>query len=382
VLPVALVLAVLLTGCAQRLPELPPSPGAPEPEPAEVETAVFFLGDAGKSTRATHPVLHVLQDDVERWSGALGRDSSVAVVFLGDIVYPDGLHEPGHPKYHSDSLYVAGQVGLVSGPAARGAAHGWFVAGNHDWGLEEEWPGRDRLNNLDHLLTSYRERGVPVSLEPAPGDGGPVVVDLGNRLRLLLIDTAWWLLDATEEGRTAFLERMKDAFDTAGDRYVVLASHHPYESAGSHAGAVQLWKWFGVRTVLNRSGAILQDLSSRPYRRLREEIRQTGRPFLHAGGHDHSLQVIRSVDPGAPEYTVISGSGSKLTDVGHTEGLLMRRSWPGYARLLFLRDGGVILSMVAAERRYLACQPGPDLETCMRDGTAAFRTIWSARIDE
>lgn len=388
--PLAALLAALsLGGCASSapLPELPPAPMVPAPDPADVETVVYLIGDPGKTLSSSHPILLAMRHDIDRWSERLPGDTSVVVVVLGDMVYPDGLHDRGHPLFPQDSAHLAAQVDLVGGSMARSSAWEVFVAGNHDWGLQEDWDGLRRLNNLNVLLGDFRSEGYPVSLEPPPGEGGPVVVDVGEHLRLLLLDTAWWLLAAEDDGRAALIQGLGEATRTAGDRHLVIASHHPYQSGGSHGGHFSMWRGLGVTAALSRAGAILQDLNSAPYRELKAGIRQAGvrhRPALaHVGGHDHSLQVIRdpTTDVGSPRYSVVSGSASKLTDVGHVEGMLMRRAWPGYARMFFLRDGGVILTMQGAPPEYLACdQPEPARQRCMEEGAAAYRTLWSDRL--
>lgn len=387
-LPVLVLGPLLTAGCgAKDLPELPPAPMVAAPAPAEVESVVFFIGDAGHTLPATHPIVHAFQRDIEDWSEKLPGDTTVAVVVLGDMVYPNGLHDRAHPAFTADSVHVATQADFVGGEAARASAWEFFVAGNHDWGLEEDWEGWRRLHNLDSLLMDVRATGYPVSLEPPPGEGGPVVVDLGRHLRLLLLDTAWWLLYAEDEDREALIQGLEEATRTAGDRHIVIASHHPFQSAGSHGGTISFWRGFGVSYALARAGAILQDLNSAPYRDLKGAIQRVGasqRPaLLHAGGHDHSLQVIRdpSTDVGSPRYSLVAGSASKLSEVGHVAGMLMRRSWPGYARMFVLRDGGVILSMVGAPPEYLSCEEeGPDRQRCMDEGVEAYRTLWSDRI--
>src|SRR5690606_7365855 len=93
------------------------------------------------------------------------------------------------------------------------------------------------------------------------------------------------------------------------------------------------WETFGVRYVLFRSGAILQDISSRPYRELDSGLRSIfsryDPPIAFIGGHEHSLQVIEGVEPTDPLYNIVSGSGSKLSSVGPVEGLVFGQTAPG-----------------------------------------------------
>lgn len=92
------------------------------------------------------PVLQRLQRDVDEWAGRLDPDSAVAVLILGDIVYPTGLHPPESRWFDHDTAVVMSQVRLVSGPEAlRRGARAYFVAGNHDRGLREDFAGAMRL---------------------------------------------------------------------------------------------------------------------------------------------------------------------------------------------------------------------------------------------
>jgi hypothetical protein len=376
-----------LTGAAcspKDLPELPQAPVIAEPDPDAVEYVVYLLGDPGETRRRFHPIVRKMERDIAEWTGALDRDSAVVVLILGDVVYPDGVHPIDDPQHAEDSTIVSIQVGLVRQPGVTGRAVQYFMAGNHDWGNEEDFEGAVRLGNLATLLDEFRAEGVPVSLVPEPGTGGPEVVDVGESLRLLLIDSAWWLMDAENDERDAFLGSMGDAFASAGERAVVVAAHHPWASAGSHGGARPIWSFLGAASVLRRSGAILQDLNSRPYRRLRAGMRaiadEHGPPLLFAGGHDHSLQLIEGVRDDDPTYSLVAGSASKITSVGHLEGLLVRRAEPGYARLFVLRDGGLVLSLEAAPAEFLECEPGDGREACLERGVAAYRTVWRDRI--
>lgn len=377
---------------------------------ADVESVIYLVGDPGELPLRRSPVLLGARRDLERWAGAIDPAGEVHLVVLGDMIYPVGLHPPSHPERESDSLRLAGQIALVSGPAARAAgARGWFTPGNHDWGREQDFEGAVRLERLDEFLNGWRRRtGTPVRLVPEAGTGGPAVVDVGERLRIVFLDTAWWLLEGSGQARREVLEELGRALREAGDRRVVLAAHHPFASSGPHGGLWRPLDGFIVGYLLARSGALLQDLNSRPYRELRqgllEVFARTRRPDLFVGGHEHSLQVIRPSSPRGPLVSVVSGSASKLTAVEPTSASLFVRSAPGYARLLVLRGGTLRLEMVAGPKRFLKCPDGQsssprsdgigpgaggasdtsglpaDTASCLRRGARALETVWAGEI--
>jgi hypothetical protein len=379
-----LMLAGLLAGCASRLPELPPSMiGMPAAE--DVESVVFILGDAGYADEARDPVVRRLAEDVEQWSGLLGRDSSVIVLFLGDIVYPVGLrHDADH--YPRDSAIVQSQVNILGGPSARAAgAIGYFLPGNHDWGNARNVEGVRRLQNLEAFLDRRRSEGVHVRLQPEAGQPGPAVVDVGQHTRLLLFDTAWWLLAESDYLKQRSYQQTGDVIRSAADRSIIVAAHHPMTSAGPHGGAVPFWRTLGLRTLMHRAGAIQQDLNSVVYRELLDALLRAfehGQPLVFAGGHDHNLQVIATDSFPRPRYNVISGSGSKITSVGHVDGMLYRHAAPGYAKLITHRSGRVDLFVVAApDASFLRCSgEGGALAECMTEGVRAMQPTFGMRL--
>lgn len=381
---IAAVLALLLAGCKKELPDLPRQL-LPEPAAAEVETVLYLVGDAGNGTLERSPLIRALRADVERWAGLLRRDTAVVVLYLGDNIYPKGLHPADHASYSQDSAYLQSQVHVLAGPNARRWGLGYFMAGNHDWGEARGPDGVDRLQNQEQFLARRAAEGVPVTLEPEAGEPGPALIDIGARLRLLIYDTAWWMLATDQSRKVRVFQQTEDALRSARDRTVVFASHHPYASGSSHGGHVQFWKTVGVRFLLARSGAILQDLNSLPYREFTSSLREAfrvGPPFIWAGGHDHSLQVIRNDELNEPTWALVSGSASKVSRVGHYPGMEYRHAAPGYMKLFFKRDGGIDLLVVAAPSRdYLSCvEEGPALEACMARAAGAFEHTFGKRL--
>lgn len=380
-------LALAAAGCASTLPELPPSRVTP-PTPAQTESVLFLIGDAGYLDPARHPIVPVISADIERTTAMLARDSAVAVLFLGDNVYPLGLHPPGTPEFPVDSLHLQAQVDMLAGPFARRyGTVGYFIAGNHDWGEARDEAGVERLRVQEAFLRRRNAEGIHVELQPEAGEPGPAIVDVGSQTRILIYDTAWWLLADDDALKGRFLARTEDMIRSTRTRNVVVAAHHPMNSAGSHAGIVPFWKTFGVRYILARSGAILQDLNSIAYRELLEVFLAAFAhrpPLLFVGGHDHSLQIIAESDPRRPRWHAVSGSGSKVSGVGHTEGMVYRAAAPGYMKLVTHRSGRVDLVVVAADDKDdLECTgTTAAMAACMADKIPQFRERYSLTLKE
>ena len=172
-----------------------------------------------------------------------------------------------------------------------------------------------------------------------------------------------------------------------GERMVIVAGHHPFVSGGPHGGGLTpVWKTLGIKFFLARSGALLQALNSIPLRELRTQMvdvfTRTTEPFMYAGGHEHSLQVFEHSGKGLPRYGVISGTLSKLTNVGYADGQKFRSSIPGYVRVFVLRDSSVIVSIIGFEEKFLHCEePDPAARTrCIAAGMASAKEIYSARL--
>lgn len=381
-------LAVIMTcgtACSRPLPVLAPS-HVPEPAPDQVESVIYLLGDAGHADEHRNPILRRMRNDIENWSGALARDGAVVVLYLGDIVYPRGLRATA-AEYPRDSAIVQSQVNLVGGPNARQYnSVGYFMAGNHDWGNARDTEGGvARLKTLEDFLDRRRMEGLNVFLRPAAGEPGPAIADVGSRVRLLIYDTAWWLLAQDTVPKQRLFRETQEITRTTEGRFLIVAAHHPFQSASAHAGFVPFWKNLGLRMLLARSGAIMQDLNSIVYREMTRELLRAFRsrpPLIFAGGHDHALQVIANDSFPMPRYSVVSGSGSKVSSVGHTEGMVYRASAPGYMRVVVHRSGRVDLFVIAApDDDFLTCAgTGLALEECMNSRAREFTTRFGMRL--
>jgi len=219
------------------------------------------------------------------------------------------------------------------------------------------------------------------------------MVDVGSRLRLILLDTQWWLhpgpkpLDPTSgcpaDAEEEIVALLRADLAGAAGRMVVVAAHHLLLSGGEHGGyfnwrdhlfplrQVVPWLWIPLPLIgslyptARQEGISSQDVTSRAYRRM---IRAFTRAFsdhppsLYAAGHDHNLQVIRA---GPAKLLLVSGGGifGHTSEVTRVRGTLFDRDASGYARLDIPRSGAARLAIMEV------------------DPSGRSREVFSARVD-
>jgi len=326
------------------------------PEPDQVASTLFLIGDAGEPARRGEPVLISLRREL----GLAGARAAVA--FLGDNLYPAGLPAPGDRERAEMERRLDAQVDAVRDTGARV----FFVPGNHDW----QKGGKDGWETVMREEQYLEARGGPsVSFVPSGGCPGPELTDVSDRLRLVALDTQWWLhAHARPEDPSSACETdseaevvaaLRAALARAKGRDVVVLAHHPFVSGGPHGGRFTLRQhlfpltdakrglWLPLPLVgsiypkSRESGASPQDQASREYRRMRESLASAAAehpPLAWAAGHEHALQVIESPEWGR---VLVSGAGhfGHTSHVEDVPGSRYRASHAGYMRIDFLRDG-------------------------------------------
>jgi hypothetical protein len=233
--------------------------------------------------------------------------------------------------------------------------------------------------------TFIRVRGEGLARQaPRNGCPGPEVVDVGRVIRLVLLDTQWWLhrsdfprpIDSVstcvEYSQELVLTRLQRILGDSGGRRVIVAGHHPIATKSEHSGyftllqhifplrAYRSWMWIPLPLIGslypmargNGLFAYAQDMGSRAYRHMRAEILRAlapNPPMLYASGHDHNLQVFRGP---VAAYSIVSGSGTSghESPVGWTPSTLYAVSAPGFMRVDVDRSGRVRLTVTAIDR--------------------------------
>jgi hypothetical protein len=349
----------------------PPASLQPDPVPAlraeTIVTSVYLIGDAGKPDSTGEPVLEALRQDI------ISHRSEPVVVFLGDNVYPRGLPAPGGHGRQAAENNLAAQVRVITGTGSRG----FFVPGNHDW-AKDGMDGWEAIRRQGRFIDSAGSGAA--SLEPQGGCPGPVVVDIGPRLRLILLDTQWWLhpgprpehptSSCAADSEREVTDSLRAALTSSAGRMVVVAQHHPLMSGGVHGGyfglvdhifplrAIRSSLWIPLPLLGSlyptgrAQGISRQDLGSRAYRHMIRSLGAALRaapPSLHAAGHEHNLQIIKG---GPARLHLVSGTG--IYD--HTgpavaiRGTLFARRASGFARLDIPRAGRARLAVITVDQ--------------------------------
>jgi hypothetical protein len=335
------------------------------------EISVFLIGDAGAPAQQHEPVLAALEK-------ALSEDPQrSAVVFLGDNIYPDGMPDSLGIGRKEAERRLDAQLQTIKGSKARGI----LIPGNHDWG---GITGRDGFNAMVREGAYIAASGSPAVMLPQAGCPGPAVQDVGTNLRLVILDTQWWLRrsgpsnSARKTVPCAFvsqktvLDSLKFLMKNSPGRRIILMSHHPIASQGEHGGffgdednAFPLAgskKWLRVPLAMvgsayiaaRRMGLSEQDLTSPKYASLIRQIMSTftkDEPFIYAAGHDHDLQVMAFEE--APKFVLVSGTGiyGHTSAVQTTAPARFAKSESGYMRVRAWADGRIRLTVFTIDQK-------------------------------
>ncbi len=362
--PAVTICAVVAAGCGPAgFADPPPVPS----RTAEIEAVVYLIGDAGYAEPGDPVLRHIRDEILELPSG-----SEAVVVYLGDNIYWNGLHEPSHPNHDKEVGHLEAQIDLVRGTAARGI----FVPGNHDWGYKGE-RGLLQIRRQGEYLAAVASDNTKVTMLPAAGCPGPDAVPLAESVLLVPIDTDLWLGGhvPADDCRPATLDEALDSLgavlsrNEAGDRrHVVAVAHHPLKTYGPHGGyfglkdqffpGTNLWDYLYIPLpflypIVRNSGVHKGDLSHPRYGRMQDQFAEVltafaDQPLVWAAGHDHTLQVFHGDEYGVG-YILVSGAGSLLDDVGKDDALFAagrQQREQGYMKLEFLRDRSALLSVI------------------------------------
>ncbi len=325
----AILIFILSASCASLKTNCGTSYAPPYPT-NELDSVVYLAGDAGIET----PVLFRLREHLVR-EGKLS--APIAVVFLGDNIYPSGMS--GERR---DARRLQQQIDTVNDLRVQT----FFVPGNHDWAS-----GAQGVKAQARYIAERNTEETSVNYLPAPQCAGPELRELGSRAKLLFIDSQV-LLGVKQDQEPACTTSTQQFYDVLArearsERVVLAFAHHPIESGGPHGGAVSLSDPASWRNLLRFDGwRSDQDLQSRPYRIMRNAVHQAlrGSDAIWITGHEHSFQLLER-----DQTFIVTGAAAKRTPLRRLPGMRLCATTRGFTRLQIPKEGPLHLTYIGED---------------------------------
>jgi hypothetical protein len=330
----------------------------PVPAREEVEASLFLIGDAGKPAKDDKILATLMR--------LASEAPSPTIVFLGDNLYYFGMPDTSalDRKTYEERLQWQMNVGLAS------QAPTIFIPGNHDWehGRDSGWAAIRRQEAF--VLANGRD---VVDFQPRGGCPGPVVRELPGRIRLVILDSQWFIhhgpkpaAECTPGTVTEAMDSLERALRVPEGTDAVLALHHPYNTHGEHGGHFTLvdhifplrllvdWLYLplpiigSLYPIARMNGASDQDMSGSRNQLFRERLREVFArvaPRATASGHEHSQQVL--TDPRVPTLLVTGGGyDGHVSPVAWKPDTRFAAPESGFMRIDRLRDGRLRLAVL------------------------------------
>ena len=241
----------------------------------------------------------------------------------------------------------------------------FFTPGDKDWNNS----GSDGLEVVRKLEKEIEIRQEESNIfMPSHGCPGPEIVDLSPHLRLIVINTQWWLhpfdipeapdADCSNLTKEEFIESLEEAIEESVGKNILIVGHHPIISAGVYGGHMTLQKHLfpfadakpGKRIPLPVLGSfyaayrqnvgIVRDMASEHYQDFIDQMSDI--LYLHPGlvyasAHDYSLQLVEK----EKGYQVISGSINENEPTGKEQGVLFSSSKSGFTKITYFDSGKI-----------------------------------------
>jgi len=311
----------------------------------------YLVGDAGNldQDEAFHN-MNILKDSLSKAS------ENSTLMFLGDNIYPVGMPKKDDEHRALAEKKMDNQISLSQQFKGKTI----FIPGNHDWynngikGLKRE---------EDYVTEKLNDKSAF-----SPRNGCPIETrKINKKLTLILVDTEWVLADWSKnpginekcdlKTREDFYTEFEDQLNKNQNKTIVVATHHPLMTNGSHGGKYSWEKQIfplenkfplpvlgSIINLTRATGGIThQDISNQNYKNLADRIKTliSGRKnVIVVSGHDHNLQYIEEGDI----RQIVSGAGSKTESakaVGKNDFSFGKN---GYAELKISKSGNAEVS--------------------------------------
>jgi len=331
-----------------------------------IANRILLIGDAGDPSLTGHePVLLAMQKQ------AIKLEEKSFILALGDNIYPYGMPSLEEDERADAESKFKQQLDLITNSNINAV----FIPGNHDWaqGTEEGW---NAIKNEQEFINS--KYFPQIKFVPENGCPGPSVVEVGNKIKIIVLDSQWWLHSGRKplagcncNSENQVVQTLDSLLTAFTKDLVIIAAHHPLASYGPHGGYFS-WKdhvfpllninsnlWLplpvigSIYPLTRMMGISNQDMSNSEYQHyiLRiEGLLKNHKNIIYASGHEHSLQILNGINN---SFYLVSGFGtsSHHTELSKGDRTLFAASQPGFMQIDLYKDGNVQISVLEVDEK-------------------------------
>lgn len=305
-----------------------------------IVSRTILIGDAGE--------MDMQQDGVIQHAVKSVLAGKTTVFYLGDNIYPRGMGLPGSQEEAQTKGIITSQYK----PFRALDVPVYFIPGNHDW--DKSGPlGLAKIKRQGSFLKEQGDKSL--ALIPSDGCPGPVEIPLTDNMVVIAFDSEWWLFPYNKENvagvcecntKEEMLSKLKLLLEKNKHKMILLASHHPFQTYGTHGGYYSFKNHVFPLTSLKKGlyiplpviGSLYplmrtvfanpEDMGHKLYKEMVSRVDSVFAGFpnlVHVAGHDHGLQFIKT-----DQTQVVSGSGAKHDYVKNGKNALYASVLPGY----------------------------------------------------
>jgi len=276
-----------------------------------------------------------------------------SVLHLGDLIdHEANLEQSNSPELKKLDLLLS----FADNPKGKL----YVIPGDIDWANSGE-SGNKRVKALHDYIAAKASKDIMlISNGNCPG---PTILDIATHVRVVAFNSQWWIhpfdkpidtdTDCKVLVKDELLEEITDAIEDAGNRNVLVASHHPVFSGGIYGGystpkmhlfpnesKVPLPLFGSVYTAYLQNVGTPKYMSFPAYDQLSTQLQRHfifRRGLIFAAAHDFNLQLIRHNN----NYQLVSGSIVHKEPMRRTSGTIYRKNAYGFMSLEYFPDGQV-----------------------------------------
>ncbi len=299
---------------------------------SNISQEVYLLGNLNINDEHHESiVLNYIHDQLDE------NDTNQSVVFLGNTL------DTERNEFNNSNKILKSVV--------KNCPNTYFIPGNQEWDNGHSYTLdalRRSEEDLDKLVNTTE------TLSPKDGCGEPKVIELGERLLLLLIDSQWVLQSdfsgerkrsgCSIDNELELITRIQTILSKNKNKNIIIASHHPVWTNSKTGGNYSLKDHIlplpligSIITGVKKIGGIDQHFGNPQYEAYRAALNLALSNFegiVVASSHDHNLQYIQK----NKNHFVVSGSSTNvefLQKGGQLEYGTMRN---GFAKLIQTKD--------------------------------------------